>query len=65
MAEVRPVGASAKAAHQGSKSRRAPTEADREAFLASFGSWKGLVDVDQLKRDPKASRQMSRPAPKL
>ena len=65
VAEVRPVDTSGISADKRRKARPAPTPADREAFLSSFGAWKGLVDVDRLKRDLEASRKLSRPAPKL
>jgi prevent-host-death family protein len=39
--------------------RRAPTPADREAFLATAGAWRGLVDTAQLKADLAASRRLS------
>lgn len=39
--------------------RRAKTKADHEAFLASAGSWKGIVDVDQLIDDIYESRRRS------
>lgn len=46
--------------------RRAKTAADEEAFLASAGSWQGLVDGEQLKRDFAESRRIPpRPAPDL
>jgi len=46
--------------------RRAKTASDEAAFLASAGSWKGLVDGEQLKRDLAESRRIPpRPAPEL
>ncbi len=36
-------------------------KADDEAFLASAGSWKGLIDVDEFKRNYKAARGSNRP----
>jgi hypothetical protein len=46
--------------------RRTPTEADYQAFLSSFGAWKGIVDAEQLKRDIAASRGIApRPRPEL
>jgi hypothetical protein len=36
------------------------TEEDRAAFLASAGSWKGLVDAEQLKKDIKEARGSDR-----
>jgi hypothetical protein len=35
------------------------TEADREAFLAAAGSWRGLVDTDKLIEDIYESRRRS------
>jgi hypothetical protein len=35
------------------------TEADREAFLAAAGSWRGLVDTDKLIEDIYESRHRS------
>jgi hypothetical protein len=43
------------------RSSVAKAEADREAFLSSFGSWRELVDVDTFERLTKASRASSRP----
>lgn len=34
-------------------------EADREAFLSSFGGWKGIVDPEKLKADIRESRRIS------
>jgi hypothetical protein len=45
--------------------RRSPTDADREAFLSAFGSWKGIVDVDRLRADLEESRKLSRPPAEL
>jgi hypothetical protein len=42
--------------------RRRLSDADREAFLAAAGSWKGLIDGEQLKRDIKEARGSDRPA---
>jgi hypothetical protein len=39
--------------------RRHVSAADREALLASFGGWRGLVDTEQLKRDIYESRRLS------
>jgi hypothetical protein len=64
VAELRPVGAVTHSRKQ-PKPRRGPTQSDREAFLASFGAWKGIVDVAKLKRDLRASRALSRPVPDL
>jgi hypothetical protein len=61
VAELRPVGAIAKLPRKLVKPRSAPTQEDREAFLASFGAWKGLVDVPRLKRNLKASRALRAP----
>ena len=48
------------------RARRERTEADHQAFLSSLGSWKGLVDVEEFKRDNAKSRQLSlRPRPDL
>src|SRR5579871_2875467 len=44
---------------------RRNTKTDREAFLASAGSWKGLVDADQLKKDIKEARGSDREFPSL
>lgn len=45
------------------RSKRAKTPADYEAFLASAGGWKGLVDTEKLKADIAESRRLSsRPA---
>jgi hypothetical protein len=41
------------------------TPAQREAFLASAGGWKGLVDVQQFKREIKAARGSRRPPVEL
>ena len=41
--------------------RRRPTSEDREAFLSSAGSWKGLIDADQFMADVRESRRSSRP----
>lgn len=47
------------------RARRAPTPADREAFLSAFGAWKGNVDVDRLKAGLAESRKLSRPPAEL
>ena len=39
--------------------RRRISAADRAAFLASAGGWKGLVDTEKLKRDIAESRMLS------
>ncbi len=39
-----------------------PTPAQRKAFLSSIGSWKGLIDAEQLKREIKAARSSKRPS---
>lgn len=39
--------------------RRRKTADDYDAFRASAGGWKGIVDVDQFKRDNTASRKVS------
>src|SRR5688500_60171 len=41
------------------RASRPRTKADYEAFLASAGGWKDLVDTEQLKRDIAASRSIS------
>ena len=38
---------------------RKRTKKDREAFLASAGSWAGLVDTEKLKADIAESRRQS------
>ncbi|MGH2352240.1 MAG: hypothetical protein ACRDI2_10515 [Chloroflexota bacterium] len=58
IAVVMPVGSKRRA-------KRAPTQADKEAFLSAFGAWKGNVDVDRLKRDLAESRKLSRPPAEL
>lgn len=40
---------------------KAMTAAVREAVLASVGSWEGLVDDEQLKRDLDGARSDNRP----
>lgn len=45
--------------------RHTPSAADREAFLASAGSWKGLVDAETLKKDIKEARGSDREFPDL
>lgn len=46
--------------------RRTLTEADRQAFLDSAGSWKGNVDVERLKEGLAQSRRIPpRPLPDL
>jgi prevent-host-death family protein len=42
-----------------------PTQADIDAALATFGSWKGHIDAEQFKRDIKAARSDHRPPVKL
>ena len=39
--------------------KRVKTKADREAFLASAGSWKGIVDADRFIADVYESRRHS------
>ncbi len=39
--------------------KRERTQEDREAFLASAGSWEGLVDTEKLKADIAESRRIS------
>jgi hypothetical protein len=39
-----------------SRRLRVPSKADIEAALGAVGSWKGLVDAEQLKRDPDEAR---------
>lgn len=41
------------------------TEADIAASLAAAGSWKGVVDTEQLKRDLDAARSDDRPPVEL
>jgi prevent-host-death family protein len=36
--------------------KKRPTQADIDAALAAFGSWKGHIDAEQFKRDIKAAR---------
>jgi hypothetical protein len=44
------------------RARKAKTQADHDAFLSSFGTWRELVDTEQLKRDIQESRgQAPRP----
>ena len=43
------------------KRRARDIEADLAAIRASAGSWKGLVDAEQLKKDIKAARGSDRP----
>ncbi len=40
------------------KRRRRRTEADRRAFLASAGGWKGLIDGEALKKAIRESRDL-------
>jgi hypothetical protein len=47
------------------RKRRVKTKADYEAFLASAGSWKGLVDVEKLHKDLEESRRLTRPPVEL
>ena len=37
------------------------TEADYDAFLSSFGGWKGIVDTEELKAGIRAGRSSDRP----
>jgi len=46
-------------ASKASRSRKAMSQRDIEAFLSSAGSWHGLVDTDQLKADIAESRRIS------
>jgi len=41
------------------------TPAQREAFLSSFGGWKGHIDAKRFKREIKAARRDDRPPVKL
>jgi hypothetical protein len=41
-----------------------PTQADIDAALATFGSWKGHIDAERFKRDIKAARSDHRPSVK-
>jgi len=48
------------------KKRRRPTpdekaETDEEAFLSAAGSWKGLVDPEEFKRQIREGRSSNRP----
>ncbi len=43
---------------------RARTAVDREAFLASFGGWKGLIDTEAFKKATRLSRSIAKPAPR-
>lgn len=55
-------------AKQATRSRQTtkPSEAALQAFLSSAGSWKGIVDTEQLKRNIReSSRLPSRPPAKL
>ncbi|SRR6266536_2054348 len=45
--------------------RRSKTKTDDEAFLSSFGSWKGNVDVDRFLKDIEESRRLTRPPVEL
>jgi hypothetical protein len=45
--------------------RKVLTPAQIEAVLATAGAWKGLVDVEQFKRDIKAARGDHRPPVEL
>jgi hypothetical protein len=66
VAEVRPIDGSAAApSTKRGKTRRTPTQADRDAFFSSFGAWKGVVDVAKLKHHLAASRRISRPVSEL
>ena len=42
-----------------------PTPAQRKALLSSIGSWKGLLDAEQFKREIKAARSSKRPSVEL
>ena|SRR5436190_22716760 len=44
---------------RGTKHKRNRRNADREAFLASLGGWKDLVDTDKLVEDIYESRRIS------
>ena len=58
---VAPLRANLPARHRA----RAKTQADMEAFLSAAGSWKGLVDGEQLKKDIKEARGSNRSFPAL
>ncbi|MSP12044.1 MAG: hypothetical protein EXR62_03700 [Chloroflexi bacterium] len=45
--------------HSRKMRRRQKTEADYAAFRSSVGAWKELVDVEKLKEDIYASRNIS------
>jgi hypothetical protein len=48
------------------KKKRIKTKADYEAFRSAAGSWKGLIEAEQFKKDMYASRKLStRPSVKL
>jgi hypothetical protein len=53
VAVIRPAAAGRR------RGRRPPTRADLEAFLATAGGWRELVDTEQLKADIAASRRLS------
>lgn len=53
VAEIVPIDARSK------RPVRKRTQEGREAFLSAAGSWKGLVDADQLIADIYESRNMS------
>ncbi len=44
---------------RGTRHGRKPSKEDLDAFLATAGSWKDLVDTDQLKADIAESRRRS------
>lgn len=39
-------------------SRPKPSEAERQAFLATAGGWSGLIDVDEFLEDVQESRRL-------
>ena len=57
IAVVMPVGGSTRKAKRSPFKKR--SQADIDAFLASAGGWKDLVDTEQLKRDIAESRARS------
>ncbi|HTE86077.1 MAG TPA: hypothetical protein VK821_15235 [Dehalococcoidia bacterium] len=53
IAEIRPIG------RRRATGIRAKTKADHEAFLASAGGWKDIVDTDKFLADNEESRRLS------
>ncbi|MGH2534543.1 MAG: hypothetical protein ACRDJW_19940 [Thermomicrobiales bacterium] len=50
---------------QGQPHRRPPTQEQIDAVMAAAGSWKGLIDVDELKAQWRAARGSNRPPVEL